>query len=222
MQYLSRRLESKRSRRGNSPRDVVAARRRERLLTAAERLVAACGYAATTIGGIAKEARVSTVSFYEIFESKEECFEAAFDRAVEETRARVAEAPPAGAAWPEQVREGLRALLSLIEANPDRARMCLVEAPRGGPALLARYEAALARIAPKLREGRLLDPAAAGLAESLEEATIGGIAWLLRENLEAGNAEDVGEMLPQLLDIALSPYLGPREALSLAAVTQAD
>lgn len=218
MQYLSRRLsmESKRSRRDSPDSALIAARQRERLLDATERLVAELGFSATSIERISREARVSTVSFYEHFADKGECFLVAFDRAIEDARGRLAAAVPAVAPWPDQIREGLRALLALVAEHPNRARMCLVEAPVDGPALRARYEAMLDAAAPKLREGRALDPGAGTLAESLEEATIGGLAFLLQQRLAAGAGEGVEEMLPQLLDIALSPYLGPREALALA------
>jgi AcrR family transcriptional regulator len=213
-------MESQRSRKGSSESAVIAARQRERLLDATERLVAEFGFPATAIERISKEARVSTASFYDHFADKEECFLAAFDRAVEDASARLAEAVPAEAPWPDQIREGLRALLALVVEHPNRARMCLVEAPVDGPALRARYEEMLDSAVPKLREGRALDPSADALAESLEEATIGGLAFLLHQRLQAGGGEGVEEMLPQLLDIALSPYLGPREALGLAGAAR--
>lgn len=222
MQYLSRRLamESQRSRKDSSGSAVIAARQRERLLDATERLVAELGFSATAIERISKEARVSTVSFYAHFADKEECFLAAFDRAVEDARARLGEAVPAAAPWPEQIREGIRALLALVAEHPNRARMCLVEAPVDGAPLRARYEAMLDSAVPKLREGRALDPSADALADSLEEATIGGLAFLLQHRLRAGGSEGIEEMLPQLLDIALSPYLGPREALASSSAAR--
>jgi AcrR family transcriptional regulator len=222
MQYLSRRLsmESKRSRSASPDSALIAARQRERLLDATERLVAELGFSATAIDRISREARVSTVSFYEHFADKEECFLAAFDRAFEDARGRLAAAVPTAAPWPDQIREALRALLALVAEHPNRARMCLVEAPVDGPALRARYEEMLDSAVPKLREGRAFDASADALAESLEEATIGGLAFLLHQRLQAGGAEGIEETLPQLLDIALSPYLGPREALGLSSAAR--
>ena len=65
------------------PPEVVARSQRERLLEAAVRVVAAKGYAATTVGDLTKEAGVSRTTFYELFEDKEACFLAAYDNAVE-------------------------------------------------------------------------------------------------------------------------------------------
>jgi AcrR family transcriptional regulator len=192
MQYLSQRLasESTGTREDERPRGPVAATQRERILAATERLIAEKGCAGTTIEGIVKEAGVSSVTFYDHFADKEECFVAAFDRAVEELRAAI----PAGLAGPEQTGEALAALLAAIEAEPGRARLCFVEAQMGGPQLRAHYEAAL-------------DAVAGELSDSLGQALVGGLAWLLRERLELGGGEGVQDLLSRMTEIVLDPYL---------------
>ena len=219
MQYLSQRLADKpaRTREGQAPRGPLAATQRERILAAAEQLIAEKGCAGASIEAIVKAAGVSTVTFYEHFEDKEACFAAAFDRAAEETREMLREGVADEPSWPEQIREGLRALLGAIDADPPRARMCLVEAQMGGSALRARYEAALDSAVLKLREGRRLDSATVGISDAVEEATVGGIAWLLRERLELGGEDGVGDLLPRVTEIALSPYLGDGLTLPVAA-----
>jgi AcrR family transcriptional regulator len=227
MQYLSQRLASKPSpRRGGGPaRDALAAPpQRERILDAAERLIAEHGCAGTSIEALVKEAGVSSVTFYEFFAGKEECFVAAFDRAVEagaEEIAQAATGDPAsgGLSWPEQIATGLRAVIALIGVEPERARLCLVEAQTGGAELSARFEAALDRVAAKLRQGRALDTAPADLPATHEEATAGALAWLLRERLETGDTEGLKALYPELIDIALAPYL---EGGSQAAVGEGD
>jgi AcrR family transcriptional regulator len=219
MQYLSQRLanESTRKREGQRPRRPLAATQRERILAAAEALVGEKGCAGASIEGIVKAAGVSTITFYEHFEGKEECFVAAFDRAVEETRELLVEAVSGGLPWEGQIREGLRALLEAIDADPARARLCLVEAQMGGAVLRARYDAAVDGAVPKLREGRVLESAASGISDAVEEATVGGIAWLLRQRLELAGGRGVGDLLPRVTEIALSPYLGDGLALPVEA-----
>ncbi len=221
MQYLSERLLATKTGRPGGEREAhrqaVAAQQRERLLAATEQLIAERGCSGTTIERIAKQARVSSITFYDHFASREEAFAAAFEQAVAEVRSHLAERVPAALPWPEQVREGLRVLLAMIAADPGRARMCLVETQKGGPGLLAHYEAVLDGAVPKLREGRLFAAGAADLPETLEETTVVGVAWLLRERLEAAGAEGIEEMLPRLVDVALGPYLGSVEALRLTA-----
>lgn len=215
MQYLSQRLASKPSpRRGeDAAKGAVPAPQRERLLDAAEALVAEKGIAGTSIEAIVKEAGVSSVTFYEFFADKEECFVAALGRAIDSAAEELAQAaagdPAAGGlSWSEQIATGLRATTQLIAVHPKRARLCLVEAQAGGPALVARFEAVLDRIAEKLREGRALETAPPDLPATHEEATAGALAWLLRERLEADRAESLDGLYPELIGIALAPYLG--------------
>lgn len=223
MQYLSERLLATKTGKPQGEREAhreaVAVQQRERILDATERLVAERGCAGTTIERIAKEARVSSITFYDHFAGKEEAFVAAFERAVTEVRAGLVKDVPRDLPWPEQVREGLQTLLRMIAAQPERARMILVESQKGGPALLARYELVLDWAALKLREGRLLGAAAEGLPGTLEETTAAGVAWLLREQLETAGTEGIEEMLPRLLDVVLAPYLDSAEALHLVGAS---
>jgi AcrR family transcriptional regulator len=194
MQYLSQRLAAEPVRTRDEGRSLgaLAGDQRERLLDATEALIAEKGATGTTIEAIVKTAGISTVTFYEHFRNKDECFVAAFERAVEELRAEVGEAVPAGAAWSEQVGAGLDALLTALEAEPARARLCFVEAQRGGPEMAASYDAAL-------------DAVAAALDDSLGQAIAGGLAWLLRERLELGGEGSVRDLLPQMTDVVLAP-----------------
>lgn len=223
MQYLSQRLASRPAPERGRGTDAGAGSppQRERILDAVERLIAANGVAGTSIEALVKEAGVSSVTFYEFFEGKEACFVAAFHRAVEagaEELVRAAAGDPAagGLSWSEEVATGLRTLTGLVAAAPERARLCLVEAQTGGPELSARFEATLDRVAAKLREGRALDTVPADLPATHEEATAGALAWLLRERLEqGGEGEGLEALYPELIDIALAPYLeGERQAVA--------
>lgn len=215
MQYLSQRLASKPSpgREEERSGEALPSPQRERVLDAVELLVAEHGVAGTSIEAIVKAAGVSSVTFYELFEGKEECFVAAFERAVDAAAAELALAaagdPAAGGlSWSEQIATGLRALTELIASRPERARLCLVEAQTGGPELSLRFDAMLDRVAAKLREGRALETSPADLPATHEEATAGALAWLLRGRLETGGAEGLEKLYPELIDIALAPYLG--------------
>lgn len=194
MQYLSQRLaaEPPRTRNEDAPRGVLAAGQRERILAAAEQLIAEKGCAGATIEGIVKLAGVSSVTFYEHFRDKDECFVAAFDEAVEKFRAELREAVPGDGSREDRLRAGLAALLTAVDAEPARARLCFVEAQQGGPRLRARYD-------------EMLDAAAAVLDDPLGAAIAGGLAWLLRERLELGGGGSARELLPEMTEVVLAP-----------------
>lgn len=194
MQYLSQRLaaEPPRTRNEQAPRGVLAAGQRERILAATERLIAEKGCGGATIEGIVKLAGVSSVTFYEHFRDKEECFVAAFDLALEQAGAELREAVPASGSWEVRVRAGLAALLAGVDAEPARARLCLVEAQKGGPRMRARYD-------------EMLDEVAATLGDRLGQAVAGGLAWLLRERLELGGGGSARDLLPEMTEVVLAP-----------------
>ncbi len=196
MQYLSQRLavEAPEAREEGRRHGPVASGQRERLIAASQRLIAERGIAATTIEAIVKEAGVSSVSFYEHFKDKEGCFVAAFEKAVDELSAEVRRRVPAGAARADRVRAALAALLEAIDTEPARARLCFVEAQKGGTRMCARYDEAL-------------DAAAAELADPLGQGIAGGLAWLLRERLELGEGGSVQDLLPRMTEVVLAPNL---------------
>jgi AcrR family transcriptional regulator len=229
MQYLSQRLASKPSPGRGEGRsgEALPAPQRERILDATERLIAECGCAGASIEAIVKEAGVSSVTFYEFFGDKEACFVAAFDRALEAGIAELALAaagdPAAGGhSWSEQIATGLRALTTLIRAEPERARLCLVEAQTGAPELSRRFDATLDRVARKLREGRALETAPPDLPPTHEEAMSGALAWLLRERIETGDEEGLEALYPEMIAIALAPYLEGGERRTVGAAAHGD
>lgn len=203
------------------PPDFVAKNQRERMLLATAELVAERGYQKTTIELIAKTARVALSTFYEQFASKEECFLAAFDENVEAAREVFGELLDVEQPWPDQIAAGLEILLEMVVTEEARAKLCIVESQAAGSAPLARYQAMLESVAPKLREGRELNPRAARLPDGLEVAIAGGLAWLVHQRLVADRAGEVKAMLPEMLQVTLTPYLGEAEAARAAEAAQA-
>jgi AcrR family transcriptional regulator len=196
--------------------DVVAAHQRERLFKATVGLVAKRGYRDTSVDHIVKAARVGYVAFYDLFEGKEECFLAAFDRIVEETTEALEEAVAEVEDWPHQIAAALACLLDLIVADPQRARVALVEVQAASPAAYRRYEEVLDLAVPKLRAGRELSEEAAQLSDTLEEAVLGGIVWIVHQRLVKGELDDPEALLEQSIQIALSPYVGETTSREVA------
>jgi AcrR family transcriptional regulator len=203
------------------PPDFVARGQRERIVAAMTDLVAERGYRKTTIEAIGKTARVALSTFYEHFDDKEACFLAAFDESVEAAREVFAGLIDPERPWPEQIATGLQVFLEMVVAEQARAKLCLVEAQAAGSAALARYQSMLESVAPKLREGRELNPRAARLPDGLEVAIAGGLAWLVHQRLVADRAGDLEALLPEMLQVTLTPYVGDAEAGQAAREAEA-
>ena len=203
------------------PRDFVSQNQRERMLLATAELVAERGYQKTTIELIAKTARVALVTFYEHFANKEECFLAAFDENVAAAGEVFAELLDPEQPWVDQISTGLEVLLEMVVSEQARAKLCIVEAQAAGTESLARYQSMLERVAPKLREGRELNPRASRLPEGLEVAIAGGLMWLVHQRLVSDRADDLKGLLPEMLQVTLTPYVGEVEAARAAEAAQA-
>jgi AcrR family transcriptional regulator len=203
------------------PPDFVAQNQRERMLLATAELVAERGYQKTTIELIAKTARVALSTFYEQFSSKEECFLAAFDETVAAAKEVFDELLDTEQPWADQIASGLEIFLEMVVAEPARARLCIVEAQAAGGVALARYQRMLESVAPKLREGREFNPRSSRLPDGLEVAIVGGLAWLVHQRLVADRTDGIKAMLPEMLQVTLTPYIGEVEAGRAADAAQA-
>jgi AcrR family transcriptional regulator len=186
---------------------------RERLLEAAIRVVAAKGYAATTIGDLAREASVSRTTFYELFDDKEACFLAAFDSIVEILMRRIVRAYEAEERWPERARAGLTALLETLAEEPALARLAMIDVGSVGPAAQRRHRVAMQRLTPLFDEGRDFAPRGHRLPANTSRMAVGGVTGLVSDELIAGRTEQLPGLLPDLLFAVLVPFVGPRAAV---------
>jgi AcrR family transcriptional regulator len=202
-------------------REQILDSQRERLLAAMAHEVAVRSYRATTITELVKFASVSTRDFYEIFDSKEACFLSAFDVVFDHLKELISAATATEPDWPHQVIGALRASLEFFAANPDLARLCLLESVSATPTIAIRFREAVLACVPALAQGRseLADPDSL-LAET-ESSIIGGAVSLATRSIIAGDPEKLSTLLPDLIDFTLSPYLGAERAAELAAGSRA-
>jgi AcrR family transcriptional regulator len=195
------------------PRAYVASSQRERLREAMVRVAAEKGYAATTITEVVEAAGVSSATFYELFDDKESCFLEAFGAVNDVVVAHVSAAYLAadGEPWPERIAAALRAMVELLSAEADIARLTMVEGTAAGESARQVYGEALARFAPFLEEGREY----AGqndLPADTARFAIGAGTSMIFDEIRAGRGADLERILPDLVFAVLMPYLGPEAA----------
>jgi AcrR family transcriptional regulator len=202
-----------RGRHGLSP-EFVARNQRERLISGLIEVLYEVGYQKTTVSLIGQRASVSKSDFYKHFASKDDCFFAAYETAIERIRKQILEACTKHAEneWSPRVRDGIAALLSSFASDPALASISLVEGLRAGPGVYDRYQAAVESFVPYLRDGAPQAPDGGEVPAATGEAVVGGIASLLGRRVLAGDVERMEELLPDVLEFALTPYLGASEA----------
>ncbi len=200
------------------PREFVVRNQRERLIAGLAEAIAENGYAGTTIAHITRHAAVSRRTFYEHFSSKDECFVVAYDTVMEDLRERVSAAFDAEQDWPHAVKAGIAAMLEFLAAEPHLARLCMVEALVAGPVVVERYDAAIQSFVPYFKQGRegRAPEVLSRLSPTTEEALVGGMVSLISRRIIAGKTEELEELLPDLVEFTLTPYVGSAEAAKLA------
>jgi len=204
------------------PREFIAQHQRARIIVALAQETSEQGYQQVTVADIVRRAGTARNTFYENFRSKEDCFLATQEFAMTAALERVVEAAGEMDSWPQRVRAGLTAFLLYVAAEPALARTCMVEALSAGPAAVERYERSQQAFVSLFRLGRDVSPRGADLPETLEEAIIGGVFWIVYQRLAAGEVAAIPDLLPELVEFALTPYLGAEAARRVGAGTSDD
>jgi AcrR family transcriptional regulator len=187
------------------PREFVAGHKRRRMMDAIAELTAEQGYEATKIADIVRRAAVARKTLYDNFDGKEDLFLSAVDATLSEMRAIVEEACGRAGSPEDQVVGGLEALLEFVAEHPAATRMCMVESISATRSSARLYDAGMRDFVNLLRNSALNG---SDLPETIEESLVGGIAWIVQQQIRRGEAERADELLPELSQFILSPYLG--------------
>jgi AcrR family transcriptional regulator len=197
-------------------REFVVEHQRARIVAALSAEVAERGYHAVTVADVVKRAGIARNTFYDNFSSKEQCFLAAQQVAMESALKRVVEAAGEIDDWPTRVIAGLAGLLDFVAEEPALARTCVVESLVAGPTAVERQQESLRSFVSLFKLGRDVSPHGDELPESLEEAIVGGVFWIVHQRLLRSEDADITEILPDLAEFVLAPYLGVEGAKNLS------
>jgi AcrR family transcriptional regulator len=183
----------------------VAVRKRRRIMDAMAELTAEQGYEATKIADIVRRAAVARKTLYDNFDGKEDLFLSAIDATVAEMRELVEAACAEADSREGGIVAGIEAVLDFVAEHPSASRMCMVEAISATPSSARLYETAVRDFVELFRRNA---PEGSDLPETIEESLVGGVAWILQLQIRRGEAERAPELLPELSQFVLAPYLG--------------
>jgi AcrR family transcriptional regulator len=185
---------------------------RRRLLLAMDELLGEVGIEDATIGRISKRAGVSRRTFYEVFEDREECFLAAFDRAVERLGDEVVPAYKREGKWSVRVRAALTVVLEHFDGHPGVARMCVVETLRAGPAVLERRRRVLEVLTAAVDEGRGESRQGNEPLPLTAEGVVGGALAVVHARLLETGHGPLADLVNALTGMIVHPYAGAAAA----------
>jgi AcrR family transcriptional regulator len=183
-----------------------------RLIAGAVCAIEELGYAQVTVGQITRRASVSRRTFYELFSNREECLAAVMEDVIGALAAELSRADLQRLAWREQVRGGLAVILGFFDREPALARVCVVQALRGGPEVLRRREEVLSSLASAIDEGRGEGARGAGCSTLTAEGLVGAAFGIVYARLLKGERMPLVGLLGELTGMIVLPYLGTAAA----------
>ena len=198
------------------PSAIVEEFQRSRLADSVAAVTVEHGYSGASKARILHHAHMARETFAALFESREDCFEAAYLVLAARLQSELEAAWRLEDDWPARVRAAIAAALTFVAEQPAAARFLAVEIQAAGPAAVAAQAESIDRLVAKLREGRRLYPEAPGINPSTEPAIVGGIVTLIGNRLRDGRVTGLATCEPALVEFALAPYLGGEEACRVA------
>lgn len=184
--------------------EIALQKRKNRLFEALATEVSHRGYNNTTVTDVTQRAGITHTAFFELFDDLEDCLLQAFDTAVATARELVGAAYHRAPWLPlrDRVAAGLGAFLEYFAAEPELARLCLVEVLSAGDRGRERRDAAIHEFAAFIEHPRA--EARGETAPSLvSEAIAGGLYGILYTRVSQGETARLPELLDELMDAGL-------------------
>ncbi len=192
----------------SSTHEHIVQDQRARITQALVEVLAERGFAGATVGLVVTRARVSTSTFYQCFDSLEECLIAIMDSVLEQATTLASRELHRAGCWQDGVRSALAAVLSYFDREPELARVCIVETLAGGPAVLAHRERQIQVFRQPVidrieREVPQVSPLAA-------EGVMSSVLGIMHAHIVTAKPEPFIELLGPLMGLTMAPYLGAR------------
>jgi AcrR family transcriptional regulator len=185
---------------------------RDRIVAAMIALVGSRGYAETSVEMVCQQAETRRSHFDRCFAGKEDCFLVVHDEVGSEFCERVLAAYAGPSSWHDRVWAAGWAAMRFFEEDPARARFLVVEVTGAGNNAQSRRDRILQRLADILDGGRGELEKPDSVSHCTAEIVAGAIYGTIFDRIESGFIERGEDFLPELVYMAVMPYLGSRAA----------
>ncbi len=177
-------------------REEVAANQRRRLFKALSAVMTKKGYGDTTVDDVIKAAKVSRATFYQHFDSKQDCFMAGYARMQRHVIDAIRAVPTSGTPM-ENFTVMLDRYLGFVALDPSTARLYLLEVYAAGPEAVRRrvelQQEFVAGVAKVFKARSTTDRFAS-------QALVAAISTLVVNALTEGGGEAVTALRQPILD----------------------
>jgi AcrR family transcriptional regulator len=183
--------------------EQVAAHQRARLEGAMVEAVARHGFAGTTLRELVTLAGVSKTTFYQHFESKQDCFLATFDEVARQTRERVGEAYREPDDFHDKFVAGLSTFMQMAAEQPAAASLAMVESLTLGTAGVEHWWRASQDFELMIQQSFDYSPAPRAVSALTVRAIVGGIRGVIYRRLRAGREDELPGLVEPLVEWAV-------------------
>ncbi|HEY6731975.1 MAG TPA: TetR/AcrR family transcriptional regulator [Solirubrobacterales bacterium] len=204
--------------RPTTPLDIASQTQRQRIVDAIIESCAEKTYAATTITDIVGRARISRTTFYKHFEDKRECFDAALDYCLSQLEAAAAAAHSPADQPADATRKGATAVLAALAAQPGLAQVVTGDAIAVHPTVVERYRRATV---PAL-EALWSSDGNSAQAHTDPRLAFGQVQVLILNQIATGRTDQLPEILPEIVYLAVTPYGGHEKALEQSRLAKEE
>jgi AcrR family transcriptional regulator len=175
-------------------------------------MVGGHGFAAVDIGALCERAQVGRAHFDRCFADIEDCFLALHDEVVDELCARVDAACEDRETWHDRIWAAGLAAMRYLQEDAVRARFLVVAVNGAGSGAQSRRDRVVQRIADFLDGGRGEVGGERSMSRCTAEIAAGAVYGTIMNRVETGSIDRGEEFLPELIYLAVMPYLGARAA----------
>jgi AcrR family transcriptional regulator len=194
--------------------EETANNRRVRLMGAMLHAVEQHGYTETTVQELVALAGVSNTSFYELFDSLDDCFLATCDAIMEQAIKRIERAYGPKADFRERLAAVFETYLELIAEEPAATHMVVVESLKLGAAGVAQRQRMSESFERVLRQSFEQAPQRGEVSEITIRAIVGGFRGIVQRFVRGGGSEQLRDHRDELLAWGFS-YQRPGGASAL-------
>src|ERR1700754_2440748 len=192
----------------------AARNQRERLYAA---MVASCeerGYEESAVGDLLELSGISSRTFYQHFEDKQDCFRAATEEILDGALSSIVQQTGNGGA-DERARNALDAFMRMIVREPAASRMVFVESYAAGEPAVEPVRQTIDQFGRMTHDALEELPGHENMPNELSRAIIGGLYRVIHSRLQAHREAELPELAPALWRWATN-YRPPPRPLRLS------
>jgi AcrR family transcriptional regulator len=185
-------------------RQAVAMDQKLRLRVALSSLAAESGYDSVTVRALIRRASVSTSTFYNHYESVEDCLAAIVGVTIRRCAVEIRDGRDLDGDGLGGLRTGIQHLMEDLAGEPYLAQAVFLEAFAAGSQVHGEMNAALGELETVLAETLDVAPRPAAGTTHLAAGLVAGVVGIVRKTTLTGRAAELAELADELTDWMLS------------------